>query len=168
MFCGVASGYDFLYGAWTFGPHIGSYYYDVDVDQFREKGAGGLNMIIGDQNAQSFTVNGGGHLSYVLTPGWGVLIPHLRVDFVHEFQDSRELVGIRVAADPFSSDPTDPTPAITLQTDRPDLDYVVWSAGVSAQFVNGMSGFVNYQSTSAYSDLTLTELTFGLRWERSF
>lgn len=165
---GIATGYDFGYGAWTFGPHAGSYYYDVDVSEFREKGAGGLNMIVGDQNAQSLTVNAGGHVSYAITPSWGVLVPHLRVDYVHEFEDSRELIGIQVAADPFKSDPSDPTPSIVLQTDRPDPDYVVWSAGVSVQLANGMSGFANYQSTTGYSDLTLTEMTFGLRWERSF
>ncbi len=164
----LSAGYDFSHGAWTFGPHVGSDYYNVDVDEFRETGAGGLNMVVGDQNAQSFTLNAGGHLSYVFTPSWGVLIPHLRVDFVHEFEDSRELVAIQLAADPFSADPTNPTPPINLQTDRPDADYVVWSTGFSAQFINGMSGFVNYRSTTGYSDLTLSEVTLGLRWERSF
>ncbi len=165
---GIATGYDFGYGAWTFGPHVGSYYYDVDVSEFREKGAGGLNMIVGDQNAQSLTLNAGGHVSYAITPSWGVLVPHLRVDYVHEFEDSRELISVQVAADPFKSDPLDPTPSIVLQTDRPDPDYIVWSAGVSVQLANGISGFANYQSTTGYSDLTLTEVTFGLRWERSF
>jgi|GEM_PF-1625611 len=165
---GLATGYDFGHGAWTFGPHIGSFFYDVGVNEFRETGAGGLNMVVDDQNAQSFTLNGGGHVSYVITPAWGVLVPHLRVDYVHEFQDSRELIGVQVAADPFSADPLNPTPTIILQTDEPDPDYVVWSAGFSAQFINGMAGFINYQSTEGYSDLTLTELTFGLRWERSF
>jgi outer membrane lipase/esterase len=55
-----------------------------------------------------------------------------------------------------------------LQTDRPDPDYIVWSAGVSAQFINGISGFANYQSTAGYDNLTLTDLTYGLRWERTF
>lgn len=165
---GIATGYDFVYSAWTFGPHVGSFYTDVGVNQFREEGAGGLDMIVGDQHAQSFTVNGGGHASYVFALGWGVLVPHLRVDYVHEFQDSRELIGVNVAADPFKTDPTNPTPTIVLQTDRPDPDYVVWSAGVSAQFINGISGFVNYQSTAGYDNLTLTDLTYGLRWERTF
>ena len=53
---GLSAGYDFSHGAWTFGPPAGSYYYDVDVDEFSETGAGGLNMIVGDQNARSFTL----------------------------------------------------------------------------------------------------------------
>jgi outer membrane autotransporter protein len=165
---GIAAGYDFNNGPWTFGPHVGTYYVNVDADSYDEEGAGGLNLAVGDQNAESFTVNGGAHLSRVFTPGWGVLIPHLRVDYVHEFEDSRELIEVGIAADPFSADPLDPTPPIKLQTDRPDPDYAVWSAGVSAQFINGLSGFVNYQGTAGYSDLTLSEVTYGLRWERSF
>jgi outer membrane autotransporter protein len=165
---GIATGYDFNKGPWTFGPHIGTYYIKVDSDSYGEHGAGGLNLTVGDQNAESFTLNGGAHLSRVFTPSWGVLIPHLRVDYVHEFKDGRETVDVGFLADPFSSDPLDPTPPIELRTDQPDPDYVVWSAGVSAQFINGMSGFVNYQGTVGYSDLTLSEFTFGLRWERTF
>ncbi len=164
----LSGGYDFTSGAWTFGPHAGTDYHDVDVDEVVETGADGLNTIVDDQNARSFTLNAGGHLSYVFTPSWGVLIPHLRLDLVHEFEDSRELVGIQLAADPFAADPTDPTPSINLQTDRPDADYVVWSTGVSAQFINGISGFVNYRSMAGYDDLTFSEVTLGMRWERSF
>lgn len=165
---GIASGYDFNKGPWTFGPHIGAYYVNVDADAYDEHGAGGLNLAIGDQNAESFTLNGGAHLSRVFTPSWGVLIPHLRIDYVHEFKDGRELVDVGVVADPFSADPLDPTPAIELRTDRADPDYCVWSAGVSAQFINGISGFLNYQGTAAYNNLSLSELSFGMRWERSF
>ncbi len=165
---GIATGYDFGYGAWTFGPHVGSYYTDVSVDEFVERGAGGLDMVVSDQQAKSFTLNGGVHASYVFALGWGVLIPHMRADVVHEFEDGRELVNVRVAADPFAVDPSDPTPDIVLQTDRLDADYFVWSAGASAQFVNGMAGFVSYRSTSGYEDLTLSEVTYGLRWERTF
>ncbi len=165
---GLSSGFDFNHGAWTFGPHAGTYYANVDTDELQEHGAAGLNLIVGDQNAKSFTLNGGAHVSRVFTPAWGVLIPHLRVDLVHEFEDSRERVTMGFAADPFSADPLNPSPSFTLQTDKPDRDYVVWSAGLSAQFINGMAGFLNYQATQAYSDLTLAEFTYGLRWERTF
>ena len=165
---GLATGFDFNRGAWTFGPHLGLYYFDADVDELAESGAGGLDLVIGEQNAQSFTANAGGHLSFVYTAGWGVLVPHLRVDWVHEFQDSRELVGIRIANDPFSTDPSNPTPTIRLETDSPDPDYFVWSTGVSAQFINGLSGFVSYRTTAAFDDLTLHEVTYGLRFERTF
>lgn len=70
--------------------------------------------------------------------------------------------------DPFNTDPNNPTPTISLQTDEPDSNYFVWSVGVSAQFVNGVAGFVNYRGTAAFDDLDMNDFSFGLRFERSF
>ena len=165
---GLGSGYDFHNGKWTFGPHIGAYYLGVQVDGLQETGAGGLNLVVGDQGSQSFTVNAGGHASYVMTPSWGVLIPYLRFDLVQELQDSRELVNLGFVMDPFRSDPTNPSPVIVLQSDKPDDSYFIWAVGASAQFVNGVSGFVNYRSTGAWDGFSLDELTFGMRFEKSF
>jgi uncharacterized protein YhjY with autotransporter beta-barrel domain len=165
---GLSGGYDFNRGPWTFGPHLGAYYFDVDVDEFSESGAGGYNLDIGDQNAQSFQLNGGGHVSVVVNRAWGVFIPHARVDYVHELMDSAELVGVRLANDPFATDPSNPTPIVRLRTDRPDTDYFVMSLGASAQFINGISGFVNYRTMAGFDDFTMSEFTWGLRFERSF
>ncbi len=165
---GLSGGYDFTYGPWTVGPHLGGFYIDVDVDRFAESGAGGYNLVIGDQNAQSFQLNAGGHASVVLNRAWGVLIPHARLDYVHELMDSAEMIGVSLASDPFATDPSNPTPVIRLRTDRPDADYFVLSLGASAQFVNGVSGFVNYRTMAAYDDFTMNEFTWGLRFERAF
>ncbi len=165
---GIGSGYDFQNGKWTFGPHVGAYYLDVQVDNMRETGAGGLNLTVGDQGSQSFTVNAGGHASYVMTPSWGVLIPFIRFDLVQELQDARELVAIGFVMDPFQNDPSNPSPTIFLQSDKPDESYIVWAVGTSAQFVNGVSGFINYRSTGAWDGFSLDELTLGLRFEKNF
>jgi uncharacterized protein YhjY with autotransporter beta-barrel domain len=164
----LAAGYDFTRGPWTFGPHVGTDYLDVDVDSVQEQGAGALDMTIGKQSAKSFTVNAGGHLSYVYTASWGVLIPHARLDFVREFERDRYLMNVRLAADPFANDPLAPSPMITLQSDRADPSYLVWSAGASAQFIHGIAGFVNYQRISGMDAMTFSQVNFGLRFERSF
>jgi outer membrane autotransporter protein len=165
---GLSGGFDFNHGPWTFGPHFGADYTDAGADSFKETGAGGYDMAVGDQHAQSFQLNGGLHLSFVHNTKWGVLIPHVRVDYVHELQDSAEVVAVRLANDPFATDPLDPSPHVHLQGDRPDSDYVVWSVGASAQFINGVSGFVNYRSFAGFDDFTMNEFTFGVRMEKSF
>jgi outer membrane autotransporter protein len=165
---GLSGGFDFNRGPWTFGPHAGAYYFDVDVDGFRESGGGAFDFEIGDQNAQSFQVNAGGHLSYVVNTSWGVLIPHARFDWVHELEDNAETVGVRLVNDPFSLDPNDPTPIVELRTDRPDSDYFVWSLGASAQFINGVSGFLSYRSAAGFDDFTMHDISWGLRFEKSF
>lgn len=165
---GISAGYDFNRGAFTFGPHIGAYTVDLDVDDFVESGAGGLNMAIGEQGAESFTLNAGVHASYVFTPSWGVLIPHVRVDSVFELEDDSQTVTVGFAADPFRNDPLAATPKIQIETDTPDEQYMVINAGVSAQFIRGISAFVNYQYTSSMEDWAIEDLTWGLRWERTF
>lgn len=165
---GFGTGWDFSRGGWTFGPHGGAYFFDVDVDGFRESGVTGLDLDIGGQNTQSFTVNAGGHLSYAWLTDWGVLVPNLKVDWVHEFEDDAETLAFSFVNDPFAGDPNDPSPGITLRSDRPDANYFIWSVGTSAQFIFGVSGFVNYQSYAGYSNVSLGEWSGGLRWEKTW
>ncbi len=165
---GFGSGFDFNKGGFTFGPNFGAYYFDVNVDGYSETGALGLNLDIGDQNAKSFTVNAGGHASFVINTPVGVIIPNARFDLVHEFEDGVEQVGIRFAADPFTNDPTSPSSPIIVRSEQPDENYFVWSVGASAQFIRGFSGFVTYQSTEGFSNLKLNEISFGMRWEKTF
>lgn len=165
---GFGSGWDFNRGPLTFGPHFGAYFFDVDVDGFAETGAGGLNVELEDQNARSLTTNAGGHVSYALLTDWGVLVPNAKVDWVHEFEDNRETLAFRFVNDPFTGDTSDPSPTITLQSNRPDTNYFIWSVGVSAQFIHGFSGFVNYQSYAGYDDVSLDEWSLGARWEKTF
>jgi uncharacterized protein YhjY with autotransporter beta-barrel domain len=164
----IAAGYDLTRGPWTVGPHLGTDYFDVNVGRVREQGAGALDMMIGQQSAKSFTVNAGGHLSYVYSASWGVLVPHARFDLVREMERDRYLMNVRLAADPFTNDPLAPSPSITLQSDRPDASYFVWSAGASAQLVHGIAGFVSYQRIAGMKAMTFSQVDFGLRFERQF
>jgi outer membrane autotransporter protein len=165
---GGGFGWDFSRNAWTYGPHGGFYYYDVDVDSFNERGANGLDLAIGRQNVKSMTANAGGHVSYAILTGWGVLVPNARIDWVRELEDGSESLSFRFINDPFTADPNDPSPTITLRSDKPDSSYYVWSVGVSAQFVYGISGFVSYQTYGSYSSYTINEWNGGLRWEKTF
>lgn len=164
----LASGYDFNYGAWTVGPHVGTDLVVSEVSTLRETGAGAFDMIVGSQSSRSWTLNAGGHASYAWNMKWGVLIPHVSADFVREFETSRDTVLVRLAANPFNSDPGNPSPTVVLQADRPDPSYFVFSAGTSAQFIYGISGFVNYQQISGMSNFKMTQVNVGLRFERQF
>lgn len=165
---GTGIGWDFSRNALTYGPHLGVYYYNVEVDGFRESGAGGLDLAIGDQSVTSLTGNAGLHASYAVLTSWGALIPNVRVDWVREFEDSSESMSFQFVNDPFVADPGNPSPTITLTSDRPDNNYLLWSAGVSAQFIMGVSGFVNYQTYTNYANFSIDEWNFGLRWEKTF
>lgn len=156
---GINTGYDFHAGAWVFGPHFSSYYLNVEIDKLEEYGAAAWNTVVSDNQSQSFTMSGGGHVSYVFTPSWGVIIPYARIDLVHEFYDDPEVLQMRFAV---SSE------LIEISTNRLESDYANIGVGITAQFKHGLSGFVDYQTTAGYSGFSIHDVSFGMRLERSF
>ncbi|MCP5184946.1 MAG: autotransporter domain-containing protein [Pseudomonadales bacterium] len=164
----VGSGYDFTHGAWIVGPHAGGNFTEIWIDDMNERGAKGVNLSIPDQVSRSLTANAGVHVSYTLTPSWGVLVPYARLDLVHEFKQGAQDENIRFAADRFRADPFDPTRPADIRTDGADPNYVAWSVGVHAQFVRGVAAFVNYRGHEGIRQLDLAEWSFGVRLEHAF
>jgi uncharacterized protein YhjY with autotransporter beta-barrel domain len=168
LMASVGGGWDFEAAGFIFGPHAGLNFSEVSVDELQERGAAGANLLLPDQEVRSLTANAGLHVSYTFLPSFGVLVPHARLDYVREFEDDAETINIRFVNDPFADDSLTPTNPIAIRTDEPDSDYLVWSVGASAQFTQGVAAFVNYRGSSLIEDVTLGELTVGLRMERSF
>jgi hypothetical protein len=55
-----------------------------------------------------------------------------------------------------------------VRTDEIDTNYFVWSVGVHAQFIRGIAGFINYRGIAGLDELSLGDVTWGLRFERTF
>jgi uncharacterized protein YhjY with autotransporter beta-barrel domain len=165
---GVSFGYDFHNGGWTFGPTVALNTMKVDIDPFAETGAGGLSLAFGDQEAESQTLQGGFRFSYAMSRSWGVLSPHARLTLVKELENDSEVVLVSFVSDPFVNDPSQPSPGITIVTDDPDEEYARFGVGLSAVFVNGISAFVDYETYAGLRDISSHELSFGIRFERSF
>ena len=148
-----------------FGPHAGANYTDLETDSYTEEGAGGLNLTIDRQTATSFTANLGFHVSRTLSPEWGVITPYLRADYVREFKDDAEIIEVSFANDRFVNDPLNPSIPIRISTDERDKEYFVYSAGVSVQLIRGIAGFLNYRTAQHLENLSLTDITWGIRFE---
>lgn len=161
---GVSAGYDFLWGRFTFSPTLGAFYIDAAIDGFTEAGAQGLNLIYDEQNFTSLTGNLGVRMTYAVNTMWGVLLPHLRVDYVREFEDDVDVFGVRFAADPNATS----APPILVQTDNPDRSYWRMATGFSAQFPHGISGYVEYQRLQSFQFISFEDLSVGLRLQKSF
>ena len=164
---GVAFGYDFVVGGFTFAPTLGYYHVDTVIDAFTERNADGLNLAFEEQNYKSSTGNAGFRASYAWKTSWGVFIPHFRGAYVREFEDSAEVFGVRFANDPFAS-AANPTPPIIIESDRIDRSYLRLAAGASAQFPFGISGYFEYQRLEAYEQVQFHDFTIGLRLHRGF
>ncbi|MGH8189004.1 MAG: autotransporter outer membrane beta-barrel domain-containing protein, partial [Steroidobacteraceae bacterium] len=165
---GASFGYDFLLGGLTISPTAGAFYIDADVDGFTESGATGLNLVYDEQEFKSLTANLGLRMTYAWNLSWGVFLPHLRTDFVREFEDEVEVFGVRFAADPFADAASNPTPPILVETDNPDRSYWRLAAGFSAQFKHGISGYIEYQRLESYQLIKFQDVSLGLRFQRSF
>jgi outer membrane lipase/esterase len=161
---GVSGGRDFLFGGFTLSPTLGVFYVDATIDGFTERGAGGLNMIYDEQSFQSFTGNLGFRATYAWNVSWGVLLPHLRLDYIREFKNDVDVFGVRFAADPNAAS----TPAILVATDNPDESYWRLATGFSAQFVHGISGYVEYQRLESFEFISFQDVSMGLRFQKSF
>jgi outer membrane autotransporter protein len=161
---GLSGGYDFLLGGLTLSPSVGLFYIDATIDSFTESGAAGLNLIYDEQTFQSFTGNIGFRATYAWNLSWGVLLPHVRVDYVREFKDDVDVFGVRFAADPNATS----APPILVETDNPDESYWRLATGFSAQFIHGISAYVEYQRLESFEFISFQDVSLGLRLQRSF
>ncbi len=160
----VGGGYTFSKGALSFGPTARVEYVKTDVDALQEAmsdpsaAGGGWATRIDGQTAKSSTLQLGGDLSYALSQSWGVLLPQVHLEWVHEFEDGgHNVVGH------FVQDPTQTS--FSLNTDSLDKDYFNLRLGISAQFAEGRSGYFYYQKLLGYDDLDVDSFSAGLRME---
>jgi len=161
---GVSGGYDFLIGGVTLSPTVGFYYIDATIDSFTETGAVGLNLRYDEQKFKSLTGNLGFRATYAMNLNWGVLLPHVRIDYVREFENDVDVFGVRFAADPNANS----APPILVASDNPDESYWRLAGGFSAQFKFGFSGYVEYQRLQSFDFISFQDVSVGLRMQRSF
>jgi outer membrane autotransporter protein len=160
----VGSGYDFNRGAWSFGPRADLEYIKSDIDAFTEEvsdstaDGGGWATRVDDTDQRWLTLNLGGRVAYTHSADWGVLIPYARLDWLHEFEDDSQVITAHFVDDPAGL-------GIEIQTDDPDRDYLRLRFGTSAQFQNGVVGFIDYGTILAHSEWSSHTLSAGLRME---
>lgn len=159
---GVGAGWEIQSGATTFGPYIRFNYTEVDIDEFRESGASFWGMAIDGQELES--VNGvlGIQFTHALSQSWGVLLPHARLEWVHEFENERRIINARFLGAVQSN--TGLTP-ILQPTDDPDQDYFNIAVGLSAQFGSGAAAFVQYEGVAGLDTINEHALEFGVRFD---
>lgn len=159
----VGAGYDLAHRGWTFGPFVRLEYLRLDVDAYQEQITNtapgfGLALAFEEQEVESLVSVLGGQASYALSTGFGVLLPQLRLEWRHEFKNDRRTITSR-----FVNDPTR-TPLL-LVTDGPDRDFFTLGAGLSAIFRGGVAAFVYYETVLGLADVTVHNVTFGVRLE---
>ena len=153
---GLNSGYDFVFGAFTVGPRLGVLYRENTMDDFKESGHTGLELAYGNQNFRSLTLRPGVYGSYAFSTSWGVVIPTMTLEYVHEFLDDQRSVQFSFVQDPQNR-------RFLFETTPPDRDYMNLGLGVSMVLPQGIQPFLNFRDMLAYQDRSTYTVTLGVR-----
>jgi uncharacterized protein YhjY with autotransporter beta-barrel domain len=158
------AGYIFNTGGWTLDPAARFFYMDGQIDGYQEQGAGGLDLAYGKQDFKSTSLSFSGQVAYAFTPDWGVLVPFARVEYTREFEDNAQGLLYNFVSDPILNDSS----YLQIKGDDPDSNFMLYTAGMSAQFKYGLSAYASYSLLGSYDYLDNSTVSCGLRWETTF
>lgn len=156
-------GRDFNRGAWGIGPYGRVLYTRLGFDTINEQlvaGApgSGLGLTIDSRDISSLASVLGAKFTYTHSTNWGVLMPHVQLEWEHEFKDDPQALEAR-----FINDPTGT--AMVIRGDPLDTDYFRLGLGMSMVLTRGRSGFFYYEQLLGRSGLSHYSLALGFRME---
>jgi len=169
---GVTVGYELSAGGWDITPSVSASYRDVDVDGYDETDrlGGGLALRYDDQTIKSTRSIVGIELSRPISRSFGVLVPSLRGEWHHEFEDDVRAVRAKyvledtlLAGASSSQDFSCAISCFTMLTNRSDADYAVASLGVSATFPRRLQVYLFYETLLGAADVSGNSIAAGLR-----
>ena len=153
----VGGGYDFARKGFTSTLNARLDYLRTIIDGYQETNAGSYNIAINKQQVSQLVSTLGAQLRYAFSYSWGVLVPHFNVSWLHQFQgDANKVKGSFLV---------DPNSQFSFETNSPSANYYVLALGTSATFADGVSSYIQYETTVAQDNLTVWNVAAGLRFE---
>ncbi len=153
----VNIGYQYTKNALSITPSIGINYVNTQVDAYSETGSRLWNIAYQNQEIESLTTTVGTQIAYVFSLPWGILTPQIQGEWLHEFSYDSQSNQV--------SFEWNPNKTFIIQSDIPDRDYFKIGFNVAAQFKQGFSGFVAYNSIVGRDYVTNHSFSTGLRME---
>jgi outer membrane autotransporter protein len=136
------AGYTRSVNAFGFELFAHADYQDITIDGFDEELGSGHELTIGEQTIESLEIAAGLDLHYVFRPRFGVFRPYLRGEYRKELEgDIRTISSFYSSVNEAGAGGTD----FSIDTDDPDDDYMLATAGFSVVFPNGLQGYLQYQ-----------------------
>jgi uncharacterized protein with beta-barrel porin domain len=159
----VGVGYDFNVQGFTITPLARLEYSRINIDSYQERinntaDGFGLALAFDDQHVDSFVSVLGAQASYAISTGIGVLLPQVRVEWRHEFENDARSITSRFVNDPAR------TPLV-LGTEDPDRDFFTLGTGLSATFRGGVAAFVSYETVVGLVRVSAHSVVGGIRFE---
>ena len=146
-------GYDFHFDSFTIGPRAGVHYHRTDLGSFTETGSP-LALHYEDQVEDSLTSTVGFQGSVAISTSFGVVVPQVNAEYVHEFLNGRRTIHASSNGAPAN-----------FVTDPPDRDYFNVGAGLVFVLPDGISPFLSYSAEVANRFEEIHTVTAGVRLE---
>jgi len=154
----LAGGYDFHADGFNYGPYARIAYFQSEIDGYDETGAQGLNLRVDEHKSDSLETVLGLQMSRAFSYSFGVLVPHVKAEWHHEFMNRSRSFDIRYVNDPRNN-------IYRSQTDDPERNFYNISAGLSADLKHGIQTFFDYQTILGINDITAHRFSAGIRME---
>jgi outer membrane lipase/esterase len=100
----------------------------------------------------------GFQISKVFSTSSGVILPYVKAEWRHEFENEADTMQARYASQDIGQ-----TFNLNVNTDDPDEDYFEVGLGVSAAFAQNIQAFIDYSTTLDLEDVSAELLTIGIR-----
>lgn len=134
----VTLGKDFKAGDFVLGPFLGLQYTHLDMDPFKETGAGALNLSVGRQETDSFLTKLGAGANYTAKIRSVTIQPSVSVAWLHEFlNDSR---GITAALNETG------VGSFIVETSAPERDSALVGVGLNVWWEDWIMLFGRYDA----------------------
>jgi outer membrane autotransporter protein len=156
-------GRDFSKGAWTFGPYLRTLYGRDSFDAMTEKliagqAGAGLALVIKARETTALSSVLGGKLTRAHSTNWGVLVPHVEVEWQREYRTNPANLEAYFLFDP------NRTPFV-IAGEPVDKSFVRVGTGLSFVATKGRSGFMYYEKILGKQRISQDGIAMGLRFE---
>ena len=154
----LGAGMEIPAGPLTVNPYARASVLYTRFDAFKQTGGDGtLDLRIQSQENTSLTTQVGLGLSWAISTSVAVVTPHVRADYVHEYESQADDIAGHLVAIPDAR--------FRLRPTGNDRNYATAGGGLSATFAGGFSQFVDYEILAGFDNVTTHLITAGVRFE---
>jgi outer membrane autotransporter protein len=156
----LLAGYDYHIASYTLGPRLGVNYSALRVNGFSETGNTGLELKQSSYGISSIQNVIGLQGSSSISTGFGVIVPQINADWIHEFANSQRDISVQFAQD-FRANPS----RFSYQTEKPVRNWVNFGAGIVMELPHGLQAYAQYRTLFGNSRFDSHVGSIGVRAE---
>jgi uncharacterized protein YhjY with autotransporter beta-barrel domain len=168
---GASVGYEAVRGNWDITTSLSVAYRDIDIDGFDEvdTSGGGMNLRYADQTIESLRTILGVAFTGNFSRGFGVLSPHFRAEWHHEFEDDPIFIDAKYVGEDILGTPTGDFTSTScfsctrFGSDPVDTDFGLVGVGLSAVFSRRVQLYFMYDALIGIDNLSSHTFSVGLR-----